>query len=831
MENTTLDEVLGQPDLRDFEIGVIRRALVDGYFPCRQNESGDIQFLACWLAEHKQAKLLCLWLERTPLSILVLTKETAAGLLAIMQSGLSFSGLTLELGAHRPKDRLKEVIPLLGQAFQANASLTKINIISDEYDCEGLAPLYDVLAGVAGLEFFTKGGSIGSADLALVSTLLSKNKTLRVLKLNNLRSDTLNYGEDVPGTGSATGVIQHIAGQLQLEKLELNNIPPQCQAVIGELMCTSHVLKELKIGLDGSKVDKALIDGFSRTSSVESVCLSVLAFKGGMLDLVTNIAETNLSIKSIELRSQSPHVDLEANSGICSLISSHRTLASLTWELPARSKVDLAKIGAALKKNIRLETLMLVYNKLIDGDKPGWINKTSIPALAENLKQNCTLTELALVSKDERDSPINQNYSVLQQVLDRNNAFQRYACSDAFLYGAVEGFLATINMPTDPASVTAEALMHYKPRTGAAALALVNKASYAQALFRRRQAHAAMLGQLLPIERNLVINRRKELIDLLYGIIVTNGDFSTAELSRIAESETLPGALVAIMFRNPHDYLYLVELFCQAVGLDKIRSWVIGTIVKDAMIDASALDGTGNNFLLSMLEQSFPPDQEHLSPFIEKKLNYHDIKSAAAKLFVGYAIPKVRSIGSNKAELALWCLENNQPGVLIAFYDACPSKVRIDFKKYTGAFARSMMNKIPQLKKADILLIEGIPAYEDALVLYRALAETSILDELRIDEGNCGPEFDFIMQGLSLNRSITQLTLACRTMSDPPPIYATLASLLEANSTIQFIDMALFDDDPELPDLTQLAAMDERLNLEHAERRDDSSDSDEAPAQ
>ena len=112
-----------------------------------------------------------------------------------------------------------------------------------------------------------------------------------------------------------------------------------------------------------------------------------------------------------------------------------------------------------------------------------------------------------------------------------------------------------------------------------------------------------------------------------------------------------------------------------------------------------------------------------------------------------------------------------------------------------------------------------------------ALAETSILDELRIDEGNCGPEFDFIMQGLGLNRSITQLTMACRTMSDPPPICATLASLLEANGTIQFIDMALFNDDPELSDLTQLAAMDERLNLEHDERRDDSLDSDEALAQ
>ena len=132
LESTTLEDVLGQPDLDDRQIHVIRRALVHGFFPCSQDENEDRQFLACWLAQHKQAKLLCLWLERAPLSILVLTAETAAGLLAIMQSTLSFSGLTLELGPHRPKDRLIEVIPLLGQAFQANASLTKITITSND---------------------------------------------------------------------------------------------------------------------------------------------------------------------------------------------------------------------------------------------------------------------------------------------------------------------------------------------------------------------------------------------------------------------------------------------------------------------------------------------------------------------------------------------------------------------------------------------------------------------------------------------------------------------------------------------------------------------------
>ena len=420
LENTTLEEVLGEPDLHNLHINVIRRALVHGYFPCRQNESDYVLFLTCWLVQHKQAKLLCLWLERAPLSIMVLTKEIAAGLLAIMQSTLSFSfsGLTLELAAHLSKNSLKEVIPLLGQAFEANACLTKITIFSENYDSRGLAPLFDVLAEVAGLELVTEGGTMGPTDFALVSNLLSRNKALRVLALHNLGCGTFDDGKVAPVTGSAAGVIKHIAGQLHLERLELSNVPPQCQAVIGELMCTSHVLNELKIGLDGSKVDKVLVDGFSRTSSVESVCLSVLAFEDDMLALITSIAKTNVSIKSLGLRSRYRHEDLNDNSGICRLISSHRYLASLTWQFPAGCKVDLVKIGAALEKNIRLETLMLHYQEQSNDDcQPDWINETSISALAEKLKKNHTLTELVLASDDEMQGPIKKNYSVLSAYL------------------------------------------------------------------------------------------------------------------------------------------------------------------------------------------------------------------------------------------------------------------------------------------------------------------------------------------------------------------------------------------------------------------------------
>ena len=117
------------------------------------------------------------------------------------------------------------------------------------------------------------------------------------------------------------------------------------------------------------------------------------------------------------------------------------------------------------------------------------------------------------------------------------------------------------------------------------------------------------------------------------------------------------------------------------------------------------------------------------------------------------------------------------------------------------------------------------------MVLYRVLAGPSRLKELRIDGNCCGPEFDFIMQGLSLNRHITSLSVDLRAMSDPPAICDTLAMLLETNRTIKSISLVLYDDDPEQRQLSQLAVMDERLRLEHAERPDPTSDSDEAPVQ
>jgi hypothetical protein len=829
LENITLEEVLGQPELDHLQVEMFRRVLVDGRFPHGQNVSEAAQFLTCWLVQNKQGKLLRQWLDTTPLFLLVSTKDTAAGLLAIMQSTLSFSGLTLQLATHFRNDLADEVIPLLGQAFQANASLTKITLFQDGHGPTDLSTLLDVLAGVVGLELAIEGNAIAPGDLECLGKLLSTNKTLRLLALHGLRSVPDDDCSEAAWDASVAGAIKHIAGQLQLECLELSNVPPHCQRFIGELMCTSHLLKELQIALDGTMVDPALIHGFRQTSSVDSVVLSVGGLEDGMLSLVSSIADANTSITSLELRSSFSRVDRNDSTGLCRLISNNGHLASLIWRMPAGCNVDLAQLGMALKKNNRLETLMLIESVDVteqaesdDEYPPGWINETSISALVMNLKKNCTLTELVLASEVELRSPVKKNYSVIQQVLDRNRAFQRYGCSDDFLFGAVEGFFATIDLPVDTAMGTAQALMHYKPRTGVAALALVNKASYANAVFRRREAQSTMLDHLLPLTGGLVINRRQQMIHLLNGMIVSKGDFSRDSMLRMADSESLPGALVEIMFRSPHDYLYLVQAFCQAVGVPKIRSCVISQIARDVVLGVNEAAETEMVFLLSMLEQSFPPDQKHLVPFVEKELNYDAINSAAVKLFVGYDIPKVSGLGSYKPALVSWCMENRHPGVLIAFYDARGSKVVIDFTACPGAFARSMMEKIGQLNKARILSIQGIPDYEDAVVLHRVLAGTSRLKELHIDGNCCGQEFEFIMQGLRLNTRITSLFVNLREMPDPPAIGETLAGLLDANRKIKCISLQLHDDDPEQPQLRQLAAMDDRLELEHVGSTDDS---------
>lgn len=166
---------------------------------------------------------------------------------------------------------------------------------------------------------------------------------------------------------------------------------------------------------------------------------------------------------------------------------------------------------------------------------------------------------------------------------------------------------------------------------------------------------------------------------------------------------------------------------------------------------------------------------------------------------------------ADTTELVSWCVDRIQPGLLIALQDTCICKVSIDFSRYGCAFARGMLEKIPQLKNAHTLSIQGIPDYADALALHRALAGTSILERLHIDEDHCGPEFDFIMQGLGLNRGIHVL--------------------LKANTTIELIQLVVQEGDPEHTRLALLAAMDDRLQLTLTDGEETASDSDDAAAQ
>jgi hypothetical protein len=149
LENTTLAEIMYAPWLHSSRSRIIHAFLVDGDFPASQK---NIDFLAKWLVENQQSALLAQSLAFTPLVVLIENEIVARGLLAIMQSGLSFCGLTIQLDMSSEKEDLIAVIPLIEQAFHANPSITAIVIFSIDYCEYGLASLFDVLAGVKDLQ-------------------------------------------------------------------------------------------------------------------------------------------------------------------------------------------------------------------------------------------------------------------------------------------------------------------------------------------------------------------------------------------------------------------------------------------------------------------------------------------------------------------------------------------------------------------------------------------------------------------------------------------------------------------------------------------------------
>ncbi len=81
------------------------------------------------------------------------------------------------------------------------------------------------------------------------------------------------------------------------------------------------------------------------------------------------------------------------------------------------------------------------------------------------------------------------------------------------------------------------------------------------------------------------------------------------------------------------------------------------------------------------------------------------------------------------------------------------------------------------------------------------------------------------MQTLASNEHVASLSLERTTIGDGPAIGDTLAFLLEANSAIFRLVLELGPDDPERPQLMELAALDERLQLHEDDSTDDASDS------
>lgn len=827
LEGMTFAEVLDQPFLDRHNFYLICAFLNHGTFPTLKR---DVDYLASWLVLGKQIKLLGKLLSVVPAAIEISSEQFAARLVAIMQSGHTFKGLTVLLDIGLQPEVLKEVASLLGQAFLANSSLTAIELFSEGEDFSELAPLFDVLAEVHHLTFIARARQMGSADCALIGSLLSKNKTMRALELYGFGDEGVKDHDDLSDPEGLAMIIDQLAGQMQLERLSLSRVPPHEQSLLGHFLCTSLSLTDLRIGLDGANAPKALVAGFSQTMSIENLRLELPNLENGMLPLIGGIANNKGSIKSLALITREKRLDLNETACLCDLIAGNSFLVSLAWRFSIDSNVNLVQIGAALGKNKRLESLALAAKFKPDSGhywkKPDWVDHAIVPELIENLKNNKTLLSLELSDQRSILDMHKLKFPELQQLLQRNRAWQRFACSDAWVAGAAEGFFATLQMPVDIANVAAGYLMQSGPRADIAALALVNKASHHQARSSRRQAHAAMLDQQLSIADEFATHDSKSMLELLNGIAACMEDFSVADFSRIAERPSLASALVDMMRCSPRVYLKLIRNFCQAAGVHKMRS-----LMTAACMDVNSKWEWKSASLLSMLEQSFPPDQAHLMPYVEKALNYYSIASVARRLFIGYGVVARNSDEADTTELVSWCVDSIQPGLLIALQDTCICKVSIDFNRYGGAFARGMLEKIPQLKNAHTLSIKGIPDYADALALHRALAGTSILERLHIDEDHCGPEFDFIMQGLGLNRGITTLALACRTLSNPPAMCETLAVLLKANTTIELIQLVVQEGDPEHTRLALLAAMDDRLQLTLTDSEETASDSDDAAAQ
>jgi hypothetical protein len=580
LNKLTLEAVLAQPH-DDYQRACVQSFLVDGVVPCDQD---DLDYLALWTVRNAEGDVLNALLGLRPLVVPMNDVGTASGLLAAMQSGLSFSGLTLQLDTTMRKQVLDAVIPLLTQAFSADASLAALVLFSNDYGARGLQPLFDALAGVKDLQLITVEERLQPDDVAVIATLLSKNKTVRALELNNLGAEQAGAADAAGADKGMADLFRHLCGQSHLERLVLSEVPEHCQSLLGNFLGSSNTLTTLRISMDGVLATEPLVAGFRRNTSVEKLYLNVTDMADGLLPLLAALADSENTLTHVTLTTRQGRADAKDSRYIGNLIARSGSLASLVWGFADGKGVDLGRLGIALEKNRRLESLTLI--RLIEpearrgpvGHACDWVDTTTIPPLLESLNKNRTLTALVFSERVPLVNAVPEKFPMLQQVLDRNRAWQVFACSDAYICGAAQGFFTSLGMPVDTALVTADCLLHYKPRVAAGALALVNKATYYSALAGRRDAHPAMLNQRLaamPDYEDGTDNFVDDMIELLNGIIASRGDYSAEDLRRIANSPSLGAALVAIMERSTPNYLYLGRRFCQAVGTDVMRSKVL----------------------------------------------------------------------------------------------------------------------------------------------------------------------------------------------------------------------------------------------------------------
>lgn len=658
LEDNTLNQFLLKANLVDTtgRSYLIRSFLLYGICPSSRD---DLDYLTRWMLQERQAKLLNALLANSPQLVAPISNETdAANLLAVARSGLSFSGLFLQIDVTLPRDALAALVPLLTQTVEVNSSLSAIVLFGNGFRRQGIAPLFAALAATEDLQLTTSPDELDADDLGLLADLVSKNRHLRALELNNLGSVERRDIDNPSLVTEMTRLMRQLGGQTRLERLVLKSLPQTCQALLGDFLGASHTLTLLKIGLEGQVAGPELAAGFIKNSSLETVILTANDVGDGMLPLMVAMEKDKGSVQNFSLLTESGCADSNAGKSIGKLIASNASLRTIGWRFGTERRVNLDPLFTGLEQNSCLEALVLEADLNRDKQTDSFLaccgleDPAAVASLTEKLRRNRTLTKLVIYDA-ERRNVVPTLFPLFQQVVDRNLAWETFACSKGFIEGAAIGFCTSWSMPGDLGPVLADQLLNRGPHTAFGGLALLNKASYGSALAQRGLAHASLLDREFEGIEGYDQDGLEDMIKVLNGIASTSEVFSSNDLRRIAGLPLLPAALVRLMSRNPPVYLQLAGRFCQAVGITQMRS--------NILFGLSDL-GSISDVQRAALERSFQPDQAHLAPFVEKEFDLDLIDSAEVRLFVAYDLVLTVDIDS----IASWCLNYRQPGLLMA---------------------------------------------------------------------------------------------------------------------------------------------------------------------